>query len=289
MKLAIFIPAYNEESTIGPVLAAIKNLDFKKKLPRITDWQVFVIDDGSTDRTAEIARNTGATVIAAAAVDSEQTGALGETHIITLNKGSTALRASLHLGLANAFKIGIKTALDAGADLVVHLDADGQYVPEEIPKILEPLLSGKADFVTGDRQIGKLQFMGWPRKYGNMLGSWFLRFLTGLKVRDVSSGFRAYTKDAASKLEVHSSHTYTHVTLMEAKYKGLRIAEVPITFLPRAGGDGRATVQVRGASGNANVVLTTSALNKPKSRLTTNLLSHIFKSLADILGARKRF
>ena len=228
MKLAIFIPAYNEQDTIGPMISAIP-----RHFWGIKEYKIFVIDDGSTDKTAHIARTSGAQVIE-----------------ITPNRG-----------LANAFNTGLSTCLDWGADVIAHLDADGQYDPSEIPKVIEPVLKGQADMVIGDRQIAHLTFMPPVKKYGNLFGSWFLRILAGLKVNDVSSGFRAYSATAAGKLTVNSGHTYTHETLIRARRLRLRITQVPITFTARKNGPSRLI------SGNLAV------------------LKHIAKSVKGIFGA----
>jgi glycosyltransferase involved in cell wall biosynthesis len=206
MRLAVFIPAYNEQDTIGAVIATIP-----RHFSGVKEYKIFVIDDGSKDLTAHAARTAGAQVIG-----------------ITPNRG-----------LANAFNTGIDVCLDWGADIIVHLDADGQYDPAEIPKLIEPVLKGEADLVTGDRQIGRLAFMRPAKKCGNLLGSLFLRSLTGIKVNDVSSGFRAYNAAAARKLKVTSLHTYTHETLIRARRLGLRIIQIPITFSAREKGTSR--------------------------------------------------
>jgi glycosyltransferase involved in cell wall biosynthesis len=230
MKLVIFIPAYNESETVGEVIKAIP-----PHIDKISKIDVFVINDGSEDSTAQKAAEAGAEVVS----------------------------ISSHRGLAAAYKIGLQTALASGADIICHLDADGQYSAKETGLVIGPVLRGEADFVTGDRGVGRLAWMDPVRKYGNMAGSWFLRALTGLRVRDASCGFRAYSRAAAEKLEVFSSHTYTHETLIEAKFKGLRIAQVPISFVTRP--------------------------RKNHSRLTGNLLGHIFKSFGAILTAKKRY
>lgn len=228
MKLAIFIPAFNEEITLGKVLDTIP-----RHFTGIKELKIFVIDDGSTDKTSLIAQNHGAQVV----------------H----TKG--------HKGLANAFKIGLETALSWGADIICHLDADGQYDSTEIGKVIEPIIQHKAEMVVGNRQIETLNFMDWPRRYGNSLGSWLVRKMLHFTIQDASSGFRAYSKQAATQLEVHSTHTYTHETLIEAKFKGITLAEVPITFSKR----------------------------HDHSRLTHNLPGHILKSLGAICRAYKRY
>lgn len=229
MRLAIFIPARNEQKTIGKVITSIPSC-----FPGISKQKIFVIDDGSTDQTVEIARKNGAEV-----------ETLKESH-----------------GLANVFKKGLQKCLEWEADVMVHFDADGQYKAEEISLLIDPILKGEADMVIGNRQIEKLSFMGWQRKYGNRLGSFLVRLVCGSKVQDVSSGFRAYSKEVASRLEVYSSHTYTHETIIEAAYKNFRLVQVPITFLPRIGSP---------------------------SRLTHKLGKHIIRSVLDILKARKRY
>lgn len=230
MKLAIFIPALNEAATIGDVLNAVP-----KHFSGIREYKIFVIDDGSTDDTAHIA----------------------------LQHGAEVLRIVPTRGLANAFKMGLRASLDWGADLITHLDADGQYKPQEIDLLLAPILCGEADIVTGDRQVEKLGFLGWQRRYGNMLGSRFLRVLTGIHVKDASCGFRAYRREAAEQLEVHSKHTYTHETLIEAHYKSIRVTEVPISFLPRG--------------------------QKGSSRLTGRLFMHVCRSLQGIFAAKQEY
>ena len=229
MKLAIFMPARNEEKTIAKVIQAVPT-----NIPGISVQKIFVIDDGSTDKTPEIVRKNGASIVS----------------------------ISSPAGLANVFKKGLQACLEWDADIIVHLDADGQYKAEEISLLIQPLLEDEADMVIGNRQVEKLDFMDWKRKYGNRLGSLLVRFLSGSNVQDVSSGFRAYSKNAASRLEIYSSHTYTHETLIEAVYKNFRVVQVPVTFLPRVGS---------------------------ASRLTQKLGTHIFRSLFDIIKAKKRY
>lgn len=235
MKLAICIPAFNEEQTIGEVIFAVP-----KQMPAISEVKIFVADDGSADDTAQTARQAG-----------ETSGQLVE--ILPLP----------HKGLAGVFLAGIQQALDWGADVIVNIDADGQYRAEEIPLLIAPILKGEADMVIGDRQVESLTFMPTAKKYGNLAGSWFLRRLTGSQVRDASSGFRAYSRNAAESIEVHSKHTYTHENLIQAHYQGMRIAQVPVTFIARTDGT--------------------------SSRLIRGVLKHIFKSLQGIFAAKRRW
>lgn len=235
MKLAICIPAFNEEQTIGEVISAVP-----KQMPGITVVRIFVADDGSEDLTAQTAREAG-----------EQSG--HDVEILPLP----------HKGLAGVFLAGIQQALDWGADVIVNIDADGQYRAGEIPLLIAPILNGEAEMVIGDRQVESLAFMPAAKKYGNLAGSWFLRRLTGSRVKDASSGFRAYSRKAAESIEVHSKHTYTHENLIQAHYQGLRIAQVPVTFIARTDGT--------------------------SSRLIRGVLKHIFKSLQGIFAAKRRW
>ncbi len=237
MKLAVCIPAFNEEKTIGRVIEAIP-----AHIDGISAIKVFVVDDGSADKTVESVLHVRKK--------------LGGDFI-------DILHARKNKGLAKAFLAGIHKALSWGADIIVNIDADGQYRSEEIPKLIEPLLKDEADMVTGDRQVGSLHFMSRAKKYGNLAGSWFLRKLTGIKVRDASSGFRAYTRKTAEKIEIHSKHTYTHENLIQTHYLGLRIAQVPITFIARTDGT--------------------------SSRLISGVLKHILKSLQGIFAAWRRW
>ncbi len=228
MKLAVCIPAYNEEKTIGEVIKAVPHT-----IDGVRSVKIFVVDDGSSDNTAERAQEASNAV--------------------------EVVRIHPNKGLANAFVTGIRTALEWGADLMVNIDADGQYRAEEIPALIAPLLHDEADMVIGDRQVRTLRFMPVSKKYGNIVGSWFLRRLTGSKVRDASSGFRAYSRKTAETIRIQSSHTYTHENLIQAHYQHLRIAQVPVTFISRTDGT--------------------------SSRLIRGVLKHIFKSLQGIFAA----
>ncbi len=223
MKLVVIIPAYNEEKSINQVIGRVP-----RQIAGIEQVYILVINDGSQDRTVEIARSAGADLI---------------------------INNETNLGLARTFKKGILAALDQGADIIVNLDADNQYNPQEIPKLIQPIIDGQAEIVTGDRQIKKLKYLSWSNKYGNLLGSWLLRRLTGFNITDVSSGFRAYSAAAVFGLNILSIHTYTHETLISAWYKRIKISQVPVEFHPRQG----------------------------KSRLISSLPDHIKKSLITIL------
>ena len=200
MKLVILIPAYNEENSIGKVISEIP-----KKLPSIDKIEVIVIDDGSSDKTVEIAKNNGAIV-----------------YSFFQNKG-----------LAKAISYGFSKAVEREADMLVILDADNQYDPQEMPMLIEPIIQEKADIVLGDRQVKKLEHMSSQKKIGNRMVSRILSSLIGLKISDAQTGFRAFNREALTRLHIFSNYTYTQETLIQAKYKNLKIIEVPVTFRKR--------------------------------------------------------
>lgn len=207
MKLIITIPAYNEEKSIGKVIRSVP-----RKIKGIDKVEVLVANDGSTDNTVKKAEKAGA------------------DHIISNKR---------NLGLAKTFKRAVEKALSLGADIIVNTDADNQYEQREIPKLLKPIFGGKADMVIGDRQVERLDHMPPSKKYGNIIGSWVIRKLTGTDVRDASSGFRAFTQEAAQNFNLLSTHTYTHETIIQAVNKDLTIVEVPVTFKKREYGQSR--------------------------------------------------
>lgn len=203
MRLAVLIPAYNEKKSIADILRRLP-----KSLPTITTIEAIVIDDGSTDGTLEIAKAEGAIV----------------------------LSHPRRLGLASAFRSAVGEALKRGADLLVTLDADGQYRPEEIELLLSTMQKQDADLVIGNRKIFSCSHMPIGNRVGNIVGSMMLRIMGATRVADASSGFRLFTKALAESLRITSSHTYTHEMLIQADAYGFTVSEVDITFLPRPHG-----------------------------------------------------
>jgi len=201
MKLIIQIPCFNEEETLPGVLAGVPN-----SISGVDEVVVLVIDDGSTDRTSEVAREHGA-------------------HHVVRNTGN--------LGLAFSFRRGLEESLTLGADIVVNLDGDHQYKPEEIPELIEPLLSGKADIVIGNRQTDTIEEFSPLKRYLQRVGTKVVRWLSKVEVDDVTSGFRAFTSDAAIKLTVLSNYTYTLETILQARSKGLIVENVKISTNPK--------------------------------------------------------
>ena len=197
MRLIITIPAYNEEKTVASVIRGVP-----RQLEGIDEVKILVIDDGSTDNTVAVSQEAGA------------------DYVITHQ----------NVGLATNFKISQDEALQRGADIILNIDADNQYDPDEIPKLIQPILDNKAEIVSGNRQVKNLDHMPSSKKYGNMIGTWVVKKVSGLPIQDASSGFRAYSREAALRLNVISQHTYTHETIIQAANKHLRFIEVPCTF-----------------------------------------------------------
>ena len=200
-KLIIQIPCLNEAQTLPATLA-----DLPKSLPGIDAIEVLVIDDGSHDGTADVAR------------------ACGVDHIVRLRRNK---------GLAAAFQAGIDACLKAGADFIVNTDADNQYAGHEIPALLAPLLRGEADICIGDRHIAGLSHMSWRKRTLQRLGSWVVRQVSNTSVPDTTSGFRAYTREAALRMTIVSEFSYTLESIIQAGKKRMAIAHVPITVNPR--------------------------------------------------------
>lgn len=195
-KLLIQIPCLNEADTLPATLA-----DLPRQVPGVDVIEMLVIDDGSTDGTAGVAR------------------ANGVHHIVRFRKRK---------GLAAAFMAGIDASLKHGADIIVNTDADNQYAGRDIARLVEPLLNGQADIVIGDRNIRELQGMSWPKKILQRVGSWVVRQVSGTQVPDSTSGFRAYTREAALRMTVISEFSYTLESIIQAGKKRMAVAHVDV-------------------------------------------------------------
>ena len=200
-KLIIQIPCLNEAATLPETLA-----DLPLRVPGIDVIETLVIDDGSRDGTADVAL------------------AAGVNHVVRLRRNK---------GLAAAFAAGIDASLKQGADFIVNTDADNQYSAQDIPRLLQPLLDGQADIVIGDRNIAGLQHMSWRKRQLQRLGSWMVRQVSNTTVPDTTSGFRAYTREAALRMTIVSEFSYTLETIIQAGKKRMAIAHVEVATNPR--------------------------------------------------------
>ncbi len=201
MKLIIQIPCYNEEETLPATLA-----DLPREVPGFDVVEWLVIDDGSADRTSEVAAE------------------LGVDHIV---------RVPTNRGLANAFLTGLDTALREGADAIVNTDADNQYDGSCIPALVAPLVEGDADLVIGERPIEAVDDFSPLKKRLQRLGSGVVRAFSGTEVRDAASGFRAFSRDTAMRTQVFGKYSYTMETIVQAGWEGMRIASVDISVNPK--------------------------------------------------------
>lgn len=196
MKLIVQIPCYNEEATLGLTLSQLP-----RQLPGIDKIEWLIINDGSLDRTVEVARSCGVDWV----VNFEH-----------------------NQGLAKAFMAGIEASLKAGADIIVNTDADNQYCAGDIPKLIEPILRGEAEIVIGARPIQEIQHFSPVKKMLQKLGSWVVRLASKTDIPDAPSGFRAISRRAALQLNVFNEYTYTLETIIQAGQKGMAITSVPI-------------------------------------------------------------
>ena len=201
MKLIVQIPCYNEEATLPQTLA-----DLPRALPGIDTIETLVVDDGSTDRTAQVAQEYGV------------------QHVVRLKQ---------NCGLATAFAAGLEASLAAGADIIVNTDADNQYRGEDIGRLVEPILEGRADIVVGDRGVAALEQFSPSKRLLQRLGSWIVERAAGIPIPDATSGFRAFTREAALRLTVLSDYTYTLETLIQAGARRMAVTFVPIRVNPQ--------------------------------------------------------
>jgi glycosyltransferase involved in cell wall biosynthesis len=232
-RVAVIVPALNEEATVaGVVRRCYESLD-----PAIFDTAVVVIDDGSTDGTARAAEQAGS------AVFSHDT----------------------NRGVGRAFQTGLEVCLARGAEIIVNIDADGQFRPEDIPLLVEPIVGDRADFVTASRFKDPALVPDMPcvKRWGNRLMSRLISRITGQRFHDVSCGFRAYSREAALRLNLWGDFTYTQESFLDLHVKGMRLEEVP--------------VRVRGEREHGN------------SRVASNLVNYGYRTLKIILHSYRDF
>jgi len=201
MKLIIQIPCYNEEDTIEAVIS-----DLPREIDHIDAIETLIIDDGSTDKTVEKARQAG--------VD----------HIISFNG---------HKGLARAFAAGIEHSLKLRADIIVNTDGDNQYQADDLPTLIRPIIEGEADVVIGARQIDEIPHFSYFKKKLQKLGSRIIRKLSKTPVKDATSGFRAFSRDAAMRINPLTEYSYTIESLVQLGNEKLKIMSVPIRVNPK--------------------------------------------------------
>jgi glycosyltransferase involved in cell wall biosynthesis len=196
VKLIIQIPCYNEEKTLPMTVA-----ELPRAISGVDQIEYLIVDDGSKDRTVEIARE------------------LGIHHIVCHRRNR---------GLAAAFQTGLEACLAAGADIIVNTDGDNQYYGPDIARLVEPLVAGRADIVVGDRGVSDLEhFSAWKRTL-QRLGSWVVEQAAGIPIPDATSGFRAFSREAALRLTVLGEYTYTLETLIQAGVRRMMVVFVPI-------------------------------------------------------------
>lgn len=223
MKLIIQIPCYNEEKTLPITLR-----DLPKRIEGIDSVEVLIINDGSTDTTSQTAKNNGV------------------KHILNLPG---------RRGLAEAFKKGIDKSLELGADIIVNTDGDNQYKGSDIPRLVKPIMDKQAEVVIGCRDIKNIKHFSFAKKVLQGLGSYMVRKFSGTNIPDTTSGFRAYSRDAALQLNIFSTYSYTLETIIQAGRK-----EMPMSYID---------------------ITTNEKLRE--SRLIKNIFSYLLRSTATIL------
>lgn len=201
-RLIIQIPCLNEEQTLGATIE-----DLPREIPGIDVIEFLVIDDGSSDKTAEVAKQ------------------LGVHHVV---------RHIRNKGLAAAFKTGLEASLRLRADIIVNTDADNQYQAADIPKLIEPILAGRAELVVGDRGVGSLPGFSFLKQRLQVFGSWVIGKASGLHTPDATSGFRALSRDAAMQTIVLSGYSYTLESLIQAGAYGVAVEFVPVGVNPQS-------------------------------------------------------
>jgi len=201
VRLFVQIPCLNEEATLPAVLESIP-----RHIDGIDEIEVLVIDDGSTDRTVEVAREHGV------------------IHFV---------RHARNMGLARSFHDGVDYALLHGADIVVNTDGDNQYPQAQIAELVRPILEGSAEIVIGDRQTGSINHFSWFKRLMQRFGSWVVSRAAGLSLPDAASGFRAYSKNSLIRLNVVTRFSYCMETTIQAGYKRLAITSIPIVTNPK--------------------------------------------------------
>ncbi|MBQ2265299.1 MAG: glycosyltransferase family 2 protein [Oscillospiraceae bacterium] len=252
MKLIIQIPCYNEEETL-----ALAYHDLPRHIDGIDTIEYLIINDGSKDKTVEKARE------------------LGFHHIVSFKRNK---------GLAKGFMAGLDACLHLGADIIVNTDADNQYCGADIEKLVQPILAGKADIVIGERPIDQTEHFSWKKKKFQHLGSWVVRVASNSDIPDAPSGFRAYTREAALRLNVVNEYTYTLETIIQAGHNKMAMTSVPIRTNAETRPSRLFSSMWRYMKRSAAVITRSFVMYKPLKFFST--IGAILLLLGGILGVR---
>ena len=252
MKLVIQIPCYNEEKTLHIAIA-----DLPRRIDGIDEIETLIIDDGSSDGTVAEARR------------------LGVNHIVSFKRNK---------GLAHGFMAGIDAALRVGANIIVNTDADNQYEAQDIEKLIAPILAGSADEVIGARPIDSTEHFSWRKKKLQHLGSWIVRKASGTDIPDAPSGFRAFSREAALRLNVFNEYTYTLETIIQAGRDKIAITSVPVRTNPELR-ESRLFKSIRAyVQRSAGVIIRAYMMYRPLKFFS--VIGGIFFVLGALLGVR---
>ena len=252
MKLMIQIPCYNEAETLGLAIH-----DLPTHIDGIDTIEYLIINDGSKDATVEAARK------------------LGVHHIVSFRRNK---------GLARGFLAGLDACLRLGADIIVNTDADNQYCGADIEKLVQPILQKKADMVIGERPIDETEHFSWKKKKFQHLGSWVVRVASQTDVPDAPSGFRAYSREAAMRMNVVNEYTYTLETIIQAGQSKMAIGSVPIRTNPEPRPSRLFSSMWRYMKRSASVITRSFVMYKPLKFFGT--LGTIIFALGVLLGIR---
>jgi len=228
LKLVVIIPAYNEEDSIENVIQDIKKTSNNLLKKDFDDIKILVVDDGSTDKTVQIAKKAKA------------------DKIISHKKNE---------GLGITFKTGIENALSMKADIIVNIDADGQFNTDDIPKLVEPIIENKADMVTCTRFANKPPKMPWMKKFGNKRFTKIVNRITNKNFTDTQCGFRAYSREAAMRLTLFGRYTYTQEVFLDLAFKGMKIEEIPCKVKGERKGKSRLVKSIPNYSYNSLMII----------------------------------
>lgn len=252
MKLIIQIPCYNEAQTLRVALDHLP-----RKIEGIDAIEVLIINDGSTDDTVRVAREWGV------------------NHIVSFKQNK---------GLARGFMAGIDACLHLGADIIVNTDADDQYVGADIERLVRPILDGKSDIVIGERPIDETEHFSKKKKMFQHLGSWVVRLASNSDIPDAPSGFRAYSREAALRLNVVNEYTYTLETIIQAGWNRTAMTSVPVRTNPELRPSRLFKSMGRYIKRSATVILRSFAMYKPMRFF--GMIGGVFFLLGLILGVR---